>query len=327
MEPKLSLKDAATLLGITPQGLNKKLKQKGINSKKGKNRKYLTHAESNQLFNIAFEKKIVAIQIVKGGAGKTALTSSLATALNLFGAKVLCVDLDQQANLSRAFGVKVERDTPVIIDVIEGRAEITEGILDVADGLHLFPSHIRNAVIDNTIVVERMSIDRVYSNLLKPLLGYYDYIFIDCPPALTHSVAAATLASDLVIAPVTPETGALDGLYLTVEEFGKLERHYKKKIDIKIVQNRFDARTNLSHAILQELLKEPKFSGSMFRTYIRSTQDFPNCYTKSQSIFDQLKPSVAKEDIQMLAREILDLYSASVLNESEKVLKKAEPVL
>ena len=306
MDPKITAKEAASLLGITVQGLHKKLKKETISSKIGKNKTYLNHTEARQLFSFNFNKKTISIQIVKGGAGKTAIASSLAVRSSLYGAKVLCVDLDQQANLSRAFGVRIDRDTPAMIDVIENKAEIEEGIVEIADGLHLFPSHIRNAVIDNTIVVERMAIDRVYANVLHPLLDYYDVIFIDCPPALTHSVAAATLASDLVIAPVTPEFGALDGLDLTVGEFSKLEKHYKRKIKIKIVQNRFDARTTLSHSVLQKLIKNASYSEKMFRTYIRATQEFPNCYSKAISIFDGLKNSSAKEDIDLLTREIMD---------------------
>jgi len=306
MDPKITAKDAANILGITVQGIHKKLKKETITSKKGKNKTYFNHSEAKQLFPFEFNKTVISVQIVKGGAGKTALASSLAVRTSLYGAKVLCIDLDQQANLSRSFGIRVDRNTPVMIDVIEGKANIEDGIVEIADGLHLFPSHIRNAVIDNTIVVERMAIDRVYSDIINPLLNYYDVIFIDCPPALTHSVAAATLSSNLVIAPVTPEFGALDGLDLTVHEFGKLEKHYKKKIKIKIVQNRFDARTSLSHAILQNLIKNPSYNGLMFKTYIRSTQEFPNCYSKAISIFDTLKSSSAKEDIDLLTREVMD---------------------
>lgn len=307
MNPKITVRESANILGVTAQGLHRRLKRLNVDCKKGKNRAYFGHKESNKIFGFKFKKSIISIQIVKGGAGKTAITTSLAVRTSLYGAKVLCVDLDQQANLSRSFGVRVDRKTPVMIDVLEGRADIEDGIMEVTDGIHLFPSHIRNAVIDNTIVVERMGLDRIYTSILKPLLSYYDVIFIDCPPALTHSVAAATLASDLIISPVTPEIGALDGLELTVEEFGKLEKHYKKPIDIKIVQNRFDARTSLSHSILKTLIKNPIYNGRIFRTYIRSCQGFPNSYSKGISIFDSLKTSPAKEDIDLLTRELIEI--------------------
>jgi chromosome partitioning protein len=324
MDPKITAKEAANFLGITTQGLHKRLKKLNIDCKKGKNKTYLSHNEARELFNLKFKKTIISIQIVKGGAGKTAITSALAVRANLYGARVLCIDLDQQANLSRSFGVRADRKTPVMIDVIEGRADFEEGIVEITDGLHLFPSHIRNAVIDNTIIVERMSIDRVYKNLIDPLFSYYDLVFIDCPPALTHSVAAATLASDLVIAPVTPEVGALDGLHLTVEEFGKLEKHYRNKISIRIIQNRFDARTTLSHSILKSLIKDPKFNGKIFRSYIRSTQEFPNCYSKAVSIYDSLKVSPAKEDIDLLTRELLETVSPKVNSKKEDVSQKIE---
>ena len=78
-------------------------------------------------------------------------------------------------------------------------------------------------------------------------------------------------------------------------------------VNIKILLNKFDARTNLSHQVLTALLADEKFNGKLFKSFIRTSQEFPNSISKGASIYDSLKPSTAKEDIDLLCRELIDL--------------------
>ncbi len=156
-------------------------------------------------------KKIISFQIVKGRTGKTSITHSFAIRANLYGARVLCVDIDQQGNLSQAFNID-SKNLPVMIDIINNKASISESIVNISEGLDILPSRIENAVLDNFFMLNKFPLERVCFDLIHQVFNKYDLVLIDCPPALGQSVAAATLASDIVIAPVTPEQFSLSGL-------------------------------------------------------------------------------------------------------------------
>jgi chromosome partitioning protein len=248
----------------------------------------------------------VAFQIVKGGTGKTSLAHAVAVRANLYGARVLCIDLDQQGNLTQSFQVNAE-ELPVMVDILKEGLDLKDTIVHVSEGLDLIPSRIENAILDNVIMLSRLPLEHVYREKLQPLKKKYDLIIIDCPPALGQSVAAAALSSDMVIAPVTPEEFSLSGLKISVQEILNLEQNYKTNIPFKLVLNKFDTRTSLSHEVLSTLIKHPIYAEKLFKTYVRASQEFPNSITNSESIFDNLKSSSAKEDIDLLTKELLGI--------------------
>lgn len=143
-----------------------------------------------------------------------------------------------------------------------------------------------------------------YIEIVAHNLKKYDLIIVDYPPALGQSVAAIALAEDLIVAPVTPEEFSLSWLKISTEKIANIERTYKLKIPLRLVLNKFDTRTFLSHEVLITLIKHPIFGERLFKTYILASQDFPNSITNKQSIVDFIKFTSAKEDVDLLAREV-----------------------
>lgn len=310
MEAKITAIDAANLLGVTIQSIHKHLKTKKLPFHKNQNRIFFGYETARELFKLNFKKKTIAIQIVKGGTGKTSIVHALAIRANLYGAKVLCIDLDQQGNLSQAFKINPE-EKPVMVDILRENLNIRDAIVPISNGLDIIASRIENAVLDNIIVIDRHPLDRVYKDRIDSIKKSYDLILIDCPPALGQSVAAATLASDIVISPVTPEKFCLSGLKITSQELNNIERNYHKEIPMKIALNKFDSRTSLSHEVLSTLIKHPAYGEKLYKSYIRISQEFPNVIASGTSIFDTLKTNSAKEDIDLLTREILEIKQLS----------------
>lgn len=308
MSPKMLAIDAAALLNVSVQAIHKQLKTKNLEFSKSQNRVYFYHKTAKQIFKFKIKPKTVAIQIVKGGTGKTSLVHAIAVRASLYGIKVLCIDLDQQGNLTQSFQVNPEK-TPAMVDVINGNFAIEDSIIPVGEGLDLMPSRIENAVLDNILMIKRLPLDRVYKDKISFLKKSRNYglILIDCPPALGQSVTAASLAVDCIIAPVTPEKFSLSGLKVTNQEIDAIKTSYKKNIPLKIVLNKFDSRTTLSHETLSLLIKHEIFGDKLFKSYIRSSQEFPNSTAKEMSIFDTLKNNSAKEDIDLLTRELLGI--------------------
>jgi chromosome partitioning protein len=302
MEGKMTAAEAADFLGISIQAIHKQLKSRNLDFKKTQNRVYFSYKTSKELFEINFKQKALAFQIVKGGTGKTSLVYSVAVRANLYGAKVLCIDLDQQANLTQAFKINPE-EMPAMIDILRDGIKINDAIVSVGEGIDLIPSRIENAVLDNAIILGKHALVHVYKRMIDPLRENYDLIIIDCPPALGQSVAAMALAVDEVVSPVTPEKFCLSGLKITTQEVNNLEANYNTEIKMRIVVNKFDSRTSLSHEVLSTLIKHPIYGEKLYKTYIRTNQDFPNAIARGQSIFDSLKLTTAKEDIDLLTKE------------------------
>lgn len=303
---KMTAADASNFLGMTLQYVHKHLKLKNLISFKSQNRVYFGHEASKKLFNIKFNPKIISFQIVKGGTGKTSLAHSFAVRSNLYGARVLCIDLDQQGNLSQAFNVN-PKDTPVMIDILKDNIKLEAAAIEISPGLDLIPSRIENAILDNFIMLNKYPLDRVYSNIFRTALKNYDFIVVDCPPALGQSVAAATLSSDMVVAPLTPEQFSLSGLKISYEEIKSLGNKFGKDVELKIVLNKFDSRTALSNEVFTKIFNHEIFKKLLCQTFIRICQEFPNTIYTGSNIFSSLKNTVAKEDIDLFTREVLGL--------------------
>lgn len=305
-DSRITAVDAAKLKKVTTQAIHKELKAKGLISYKNNNRVYFGHETSKVIFNHKFNQNIISFQIVKGGTGKTTIAHSFAIRSNLYGAKVLCIDLDQQGNLSQAFGINCD-NSPVMIDVIDNHHLINDAILKIAPGLDILPSRIENAVLDNHIMLGKHPLDRVYKSIINKVISNYDLVVIDCPPALGQSVTAATLASNMIIFPLTPEQFSLSGLEVSYKEIKTINERFNSYCDLKILLNKFDMRTALSNEVLAKIMNHVTFKTIMCNTFIRSCQDFPNMLYSTTNIFSNTKISAAKDDIDLFTKEILKL--------------------
>lgn len=328
MNPKMTIRDAARFLNVSHKQVNQLLLAsdlpfsnfRGNGPSFGTN--YFNYAAAKHIFNIDRQPMAVAFQIVKGGTGKTSLASAFAVRANLYGLRVLCIDLDQQGNLTDTFEVDAEA-VPVIIDILAENYPFDEAITRVYPGMDLIASRIENALIDDVIKMKELPLDRVYKDPISKLKEQYDLIVIDCPPNLGHSVAAVTLAVDLVVAPVVAESFAMSGLRITANTIRELEENYHTKIPLGIVVNKYDARTILSQDALNMLTNHQLYRDFLLKTHIRTSQDFPNAIARGQTIFDNVKPSLAQDDIDNLTKEILQLSYLPGNSPSKQILRPA----
>ena len=325
MQPKMTAKDAAEFLNVSLQAVNKSLKTKELDFKKSANRIYFGHDTARSLFNLPVERKKIAFQIVKGGTGKTAITLNFALRASLYGLKVLAIDLDQQGNLTDLLGVDGDEYACLIDSVTDSRTRFKDLVISVAPGLHLVPSNLDNALLESTLTIKKIRLDKVISQKLKEVEDQYDVIVFDCPPALGSTNAAAALASDFVIAVVDPDRNALKGLKYTYEEIAKIGEDHDRKIPVHVALNKFDKRTSLSRDTLESLIKHKTFGPMFYKSYIGTSQQFPNVNAEGASIYDTIKDTTAKVDVDLLTREVLELEDAlQMRRESEKTSKSAK---
>ncbi len=324
MDPKMLLKEAGLALSISEKQVVTRLEELKLPFYKSSNLAYFGHTSARDFFNLEKNPQVIAFQIVKGGTGKTSLASAFAVRANLYGLKVLCVDLDQQGNLTHTFGINAE-NYPVIIDILAEGYSYEQAVTKVYPGLFLLASRIENALIDDVIKLKQLPLEMVYREHFTELKKEYDLIVVDCPPNLGQSVAAITLAADLVVAPVVPENFALSGLKITCNSIKELEQSYNTNIQFKILVNKYDARTILSQDALHMLSKHPLYAPHLLQSYIRTSQEFPNAIARGKTIFDQIKPTIAKTDVDSLTRELLkiDHTATKIKNRSVAVKNNA----
>ena len=321
MQPIMLASEAVDFLGMTLPGLHKQLKTKDLEYTKRQNRVFFGHETARKIFKLNVKPKCWSWQNLKGGVGKTHLSFATAVRLSLYGLRVAIIDLDQQGNFTQACGIDAEQH-PVLLDIIQQRLNIKECMINVAPGIDILPSRIENAVLDNLFALNGLPVDKELKKRVNSLKSDYDVIFIDCPPSLGQTVTSAALAADHIIVPVDPERFSLSGLKVTLRELNtSVAEKFETTLDISIILNKFDGRTGLSHATLAALFNEESLQKRLFKTFIRTSQELPNAVSKNKTIFDSVRSSSAKEDIDLLTREIIE---RSLIHSTEMLSAKFE---
>lgn len=323
IDPKITATDVAAYLNLTVQAIHKRIKTKGLKEKKAQNKIYFGHETARDIIEPKVRQLKIATAVVKGGVGKTTLTEALAIRMALYGIRVLCIDVDQQANLTKGLGMDAQaKQSPVMIDLIEGKAKPEDAILSVMPGLDLIPSRLDNVTLDGYMMINRVNPSFIFNKIFDNVFKNYELIIFDCPPTLGSTVCASMLCADLVIAPLNPDIYSYEGIEIMNKEIENIYQQFNKKIDWKILLNKFDSRTFLSTDYIGQLMHNPIFSSTMLKSVIRTSQEFPNMKNKGKSIFDTLRHSTAKEDIDALAREIIGMMQinqiSTVVDENTK---------
>lgn len=310
MNPKMTTLDAARCLRKSEAWVINCLEKQKLPFQKHQNQIYFGFEAAQKLFRLSFVPKVFVFQIVKGGTGKTSLVHEFAIRASLYGARVLCIDMDQQGNLTHAFNVKAD-SLPVMIDVLVDDYPLMETIVRIAPGIDLLPSRFENAMLDEAIRQKDFELTTLYREPFQALKQHYDVVIVDCPPSLGLSVAACALSADYIVAPVTPEKFALSGLEIAYQSIEELQNTFNMSIQFGIVLNKFESRNVLSQNAAKYLQRNHRYHNKLLKNPIRYSRDFSQVIAKNGSIYDSVKRSAAKEDIDLLTQELLNIYSFS----------------
>ena len=198
--------------------------------------------------------RIIAIANQKGGVGKTTTTINLGAAIAESGKKVLIIDLDPQSNTTTGLGVSTKDLNSSIYQVIIEENTASETIISVGiKNLYLLPSSLELAGAEIELVTA-LSREQRLTRALDEVVSDYDFIIIDCPPALGLLTVNALCFANEVIVPIQCEYYALEGLGQLVGNVDLVKANLNPDLEIsKIVLVMYDSRTKISKQVADEV--------------------------------------------------------------------------
>ena len=198
--------------------------------------------------------RIIAIANQKGGVGKTTTAINLAACLAEKGKKVLAVDMDSQGNLTSGLGVDKDNVENSIYETLLGECNLGECMLiNVFPNLNLIPSSRDLAGAE----VDFIDVDKpqyILKDIIRGVRKNFDFIIIDCPPALGMLTINAMTAADTVIVPIQCEFYALEGLSQLLHTINMIKQKLNKNLEIEgVVFTMYDSRNNLSQDVVENV--------------------------------------------------------------------------
>ena len=252
--------------------------------------------------------RTIAIVNQKGGCGKTTVSINLASAMAELGQRTLLVDMDPQSHCAVGLAVPEEQIEQSIYDVLISKSrneplKLTEILWQISDKLELAPASIDLSAFEQQMagVADRES---CLIDVLSGIKSDYDYVIIDCPPAVGLLTFNALRSATDVIVPVETGYFALHGLSRQLDTLNILCQRCNQLVDVRILASMYDVRTKMAREVLAELRKH--FADRLFGTIVNFNTKIKEAASFGQPISEYDSASRGHKDFRLLAEEVMD---------------------
>ncbi|MEO5693711.1 MAG: ParA family protein [Usitatibacter sp.] len=210
--------------------------------------------------------RIFVVANQKGGVGKTSVAVNLSASMAHYGRRVLLVDLDPQGNATTGSGIDKAECEKTVYGMLIGEHSASEALRNCEGGYDILPSNRDLAGAEVELITIESREFRL-RDALAELVDRYDFIVIDCPPALNMLTVNGFAAADAVIIPMQCEYYALEGLSDLVGTLRKVKQNLNPRIEIEaLVRTMYDPRSTLTVQVSDELKKH--YGDKVFDTVI-----------------------------------------------------------
>jgi len=252
--------------------------------------------------------KVISLANQKGGVGKTTCTINLGGALAELGYRVLCIDMDPQANLTVGLGISLADVRRSMADVLnEDRVGLDEVIRETAvAGLSVAPATLELASTE----VELFTVIGREMVLRDAIAGsadrQYDVILVDSPPTLGLLTINALVSSSRVIIPVQTQFYAIKGLTALIKVINTIRVKLNHDLEILgLLPTFYDGRTILAREMLENLRELG--DQRVFNTMIKNTVKLGEAPLTGRPVTEYAPSSAAAHAFRDLAREVIEL--------------------